>query len=72
MTAVAAPADKRFRRAHVKPTRRRRWRRLAGPSARYALMALVAGYGFYRGAGVAAHAAVLQVRHVVIRGNDRL
>lgn len=72
MSRVSAPADKRFRRAHVKPTRRRRWRALALPLARYALIVLVAGYALYRGGVVVAHARVLQIDHIVVRGNGRL
>ena len=72
VSRVSAPADKRFRRAHVKPTRRRRWRALALPLARYALIVLVAGYALYRGGVVVAHARVLQIDHIVVRGNGRL
>jgi cell division protein FtsQ len=72
VSPVSAPADKRFRRAHVKPTRRRRWRTLAQPLARRALVAIAAGYALYRGAVVVAHARVLQIDHIVVRGNGRL
>ena len=72
MSPVTAPADKRFRRAHVKPTRRRRWRGLGLPVAKYALAAVVAGYALYRGGVVVAHARVLQIDHIVVRGNGRL
>lgn len=73
MSPVAAPADRRFRRAHVKPGRRRRdWRRVFVPAARYAAIALVVGYGAYRGSAVAAHAHVLQIDRIIVRGNERL
>ena len=72
MSPVSAPADRRFRRAHVKPTRRRRWRALALPLAKRALVALVAVYALYRGGVVVAHARVLQINHIVVRGNGRL
>ncbi len=73
MTAVAAPADRRFRRAHVKPARRRHdWRRLVKPVARGLTVALVLGLAIYRGTDAVAHARVLEINHIVVRGNDRL
>ena len=73
MSPVAAPADRRFRRAHVKPARkRRRWQALGKPFAGYAIIALVAAYGFYRGSYVVAHARVLPIDRIVVGGNDRL
>ena len=73
MSAVAAPSDRRFRRAHVKPARRKRnWRSLAKPLARYGLAALLLAYGLYRASSVAAYAHVLQVDRIVVRGNERL
>ena len=73
MSPVAAPADRRFRRAHVKPSRKRRhWRALAVPVARYAVVAAVVLYGAWRLTRVAAHAHVLQIDRIVVRGNDRL
>jgi hypothetical protein len=42
VSPVAAPSDRRFRRAHVKPARRRRdWRSIARPVARYSVIGLV-------------------------------
>ena len=73
MSAVAAPADRRFRRAHVKPARRKRdWRALVKPLLRYGVAALMVGYGVYRASSVAAYAHILQVDRIVVRGNDRL
>jgi cell division protein FtsQ len=73
VSSVAAPADRRFRRAHVKPSRKRHdWRRIAMPAARYAAVALVLAFGLYRGAAVAIHAHVLQVDRIIVAGNDRL
>jgi cell division protein FtsQ len=73
MSPVAAATDRRFRRAHVRPARRRRtWRAIAGPLARYALAGLVVAYGLYRGSTVAAHAHVLQIDRIDVRGNERL
>src|SRR5579872_614902 len=73
MSAIAAPADRRFRRAHVKPARRRQnWRALAKPAVRYGLAVVVLAYGVYRASSVAAYAHVLQVDRIVVRGNERL
>ena len=73
MTPIAAPADKRFRRAHVKPSgRRRAWRALVRPAVKYALAAGVLVYGGYRASVVAAQAHMLQVDRIVVRGNERL
>lgn len=71
--AVRAPDDRRFRRAKVKPTRRRglggrvRWRTI-GRLAMAALVALAA----YRGAVLVLGTSVFRVDHVVVRGHERL
>ena len=45
MSPVAAPADRRFRRAHVKPARKRsRSRTVVRPLVRYGLVVIVLGY----------------------------
>jgi cell division protein FtsQ len=73
VSAVAAPADRRFRRAHVKPGRKRlHWRTLAKPLIGYAALVLTLGYGVHRASSIAAHAHVLQVDRIVVRGNERL
>ena len=73
MRAVAAPADRRFRRAHVKPgRRRRRWRAFIRPLLLSGALGLLLAYGMYRASSVAAHAHVLQVERIVVRGNERL
>jgi cell division protein FtsQ len=73
VSAVAAPADRRFRRAHVKPSRRKRtWRALAWPAIRYGLVAAVASLAVYRGVQVSANAHLLQVNRIVVHGNERL
>jgi cell division protein FtsQ len=74
MSPVAAPSDRRFRRAHVKQGRKHRhyWRRQAVRIARVVLIALVAMYGAYRLASVAAHARVLEIDRITVRGNERL
>jgi len=73
VSPIAAPSDRRFRRAHVKPGRKRReWRRIARPLVRYGLTGLALIYGAYRGSSVVAHARVLQIDRIVVRGNERL
>ena len=71
--AVTTQTDKRFRRAHVKPSRRR------SPASTYAwlaarlfALAVVLGYAAYRGVTLIAAASSLQIGHMVVRGHDRL
>ena len=74
MSPVAAvTADKRFRRAHVKPARRRiGWRAFVKPVAIGLAAALVTGILLYRGATVVLQANVLKVDRIVVTGNERL
>jgi cell division protein FtsQ len=73
MSPIAAPSDKRFRRAHVKPARRRgSWRGLVKPVLKYGLLTLAAMYAVYRGSAVVAQARVLRVDRIVVQGNQRL
>lgn len=71
--SVKATAEKNFRRAQVKPVKRRglrawiTWRRL-----RIVMAALLALYGGYRGFELVGSASALQVRRVVVKGNVRL
>jgi cell division protein FtsQ len=73
VSAVAAPADRRFRRAHVKPSRKR-WhaRALARPLIGYGVLVLAFGYGVLRASHIAAQTHVLQVDRIIVRGNERL
>ena len=74
MSPVASlHADKRFRRAHVKPgQKRRRWRSALRPLVVYCLVLTALAFGCYRVSIVAAQAHVLQVDRIVVRGNERL
>ncbi|MBZ5556080.1 MAG: FtsQ-type POTRA domain-containing protein [Acidobacteriia bacterium] len=73
MSAIAAPADRRFRRHHVKPARRRRqWRAWVRPVLQYSAIAALLAFGLYRGGAVAAHAHVLQIDRIAVSGNVRL
>jgi len=70
---VAAATDKRFRRAHVKPSRKRT------PASKHVWLgirvlaiAAVLGYGGYRGVTSIVVAHTLQVSHLTVRGHHRL
>jgi cell division protein FtsQ len=71
--AVTTQTDKRFRRAHVKPSRRRSPASThAWLAARLFALALVIGYAAYRGVTLLAAASSLQIGHMVVRGHERL
>lgn len=73
MSRVAAPADRRFRRAHTKPARRRgRGHSAARRAAKYALLVLLGLYGAYRGSEAVMQAGVLQIDRIVVQGNSRM
>jgi len=73
VSAVAAPSDRRFRRAHLKPSRKRgRWHAFVKPLAGYAALIALVGYATYRLSVVAAGAHMLRVDAIVIHGNERL
>lgn len=70
---VTAPADRRFRRAHLKPARKRAG--FAGRRWRAAIAAVVIGLALYAGHRAIAVVAGLEVFHVDqinVRGNHRL
>jgi cell division protein FtsQ len=69
---VAAPADKRFRRAHVRPPRRRHsWARALGMVRSTAALALFAA-GAYLLQLQVVQARALHVDRIAVRGNQRL
>jgi cell division protein FtsQ len=71
--SVAAQTDRRFRRAHVKPSRRKRSSRaLIKPLLAGAVFAAALAYGVVRASAIAAHAHVLQIEKIIVRGNERL
>jgi cell division septal protein FtsQ len=74
MSPVAAVnADKRFRRAQVKPSRKRRtWRAIVKPILVYAGVTSALAYALFRTTAIVAHAHVLQVDRIVVHGNERL
>jgi cell division protein FtsQ len=71
VSRVAAPADRRFRRAHVKPSHRRwNWRPFVRWLTVSAFVLAALAFGLYRGRSVIAQMGV--VDRIVVRGNERL
>jgi cell division septal protein FtsQ len=69
----AAMTDKRFKRAHVKPSRKRSpASRHAWLAARLLLLVVLLGYAAYQGATLIAAATSLQIGHMQVRGHERL
>jgi cell division protein FtsQ len=70
---VAAPSDKRFRRVHVRPARRRRpWTGRGWQLARASVAVALALYAVYRGALLVLSAEALHVTRITVTGNTRL
>ncbi len=73
MSQVAAPADRRFRRHHVKPSRHRRtWRSFIAPSIVVLSLVVVAAFALVRGRTLMARIGMLQVDRISVHGNERL
>lgn len=73
MSPVAVSADKRFHRAHVKPSRRRgRLRQLVRPLAKIALLLTLAAVITYRGRAIVSELPFLRVDRILVEGNHRL
>ena len=74
MPPIAAPADKRFRRAHVKPASRRGSARVAGlwTATRVVLSGGLAAYVAWTAVSLIAGATALQVGQITVRGHERL
>ena len=69
----AAVTDKRFKRAHVKPSRKRSSSsKHAWLIARIVVLAVLFGYATYQGVGLIAAAPSLQIGHMQVRGHERL
>lgn len=69
----AVATDKRFRRAHVKPSRKRSpMSKHAWLAARLLVLVLLLGYGAYRGVTLIAASPSLQIGHMVVRGHERM
>lgn len=73
MPAIAAPTDKRFRRAHVKPARKRSGQARAAWSVLRAtgLVAMLLT-GIWGAARLVENTQMLQVGHLLVRGHQRL
>src|SRR5471032_2821553 len=72
MSQVAAPADRRFRRHNVKPSRHRRtWRSLMGPAIIAACLLIAVTFALVRGRTLLARAGMLQVDRIAVHGNER-
>lgn len=69
---VIVPADKRFHRAHVPPTRKRTWRQSWPVVARLTVAVALAGWGVYWGAAQVLAARALTVNRIVVTGNERM
>lgn len=69
---VAAPTDKRFRRAHVSPAGRRGWRRPWAYVLRVVVIGAMVSFGLYRAAGLVLSAEALTVARVSVVGNTRM
>jgi cell division protein FtsQ len=73
VSQIAAPADRRFRRSHVKPSRSRRTRRaFVRPLVTSLFLLVVVLVALARGRAAIAQFGVLQVDRVVVHGNQRL
>jgi cell division protein FtsQ len=69
---VSAPADRRFRRKHVRPGRRLSLRRWGKTLLLAALVSVAAGYLFYVARGFATSSQWLTVSRISVHGNSRL
>jgi cell division protein FtsQ len=70
---VKAPAEKNFRRARVKPARRKGWRAYIRIRHLFRVAAaFIAIYAVYRAFDLVVTAAPLQVNRIAVRGNVRL
>lgn len=69
----ARTTDKRFKRSHVKPSRKRSGAaRHAWAAARVLVLAGLSVYAAYQGVTLIAAAPSLQIGHLQVRGNERL
>ena len=69
---VAAPVDKRFRRALVAPARKRRWRPSWRTVVRLSVVSVLLGYSGYRGVTFAVTSEALTVTRITVTGNARM
>jgi cell division septal protein FtsQ len=71
--SVKAPAEKNFRRARARPTKRKRGRRrISWRAVRNIVCSLMVVYAAYRAFDLVVSASALQVQHISVHGNTRL
>ena len=73
--SVKAPAERNFRRAKVRPGRKKppaRLPRVSWRRARWVLAAAIVAYAGYRATNLVLHASALQVRRITVHGNVRV
>jgi cell division protein FtsQ len=70
--AIAAQTDRRFRRVHVKPARRRTWRAVLRPALTSTALLALAAFIVYRGSAAIAETPTLQISVIAVRGNQWL
>ena len=69
---VSAPADKRFRRAHVSPTRKRGWRESWPAIAKIVAILAIAVLGAWQAGSYALRSDALTVTRISVSGNLRM
>lgn len=69
---VAAPSDRRFRRARVTPSRKRSWRPSWRTLVRAAVVVVLVGFAIYRLVDLALSAQALRVVRISVHGNERM
>ena len=69
---VAAPADKRFRRSHVHPAKRRKWLPSWRTAAIVAVVSVVGGYAVSRAAGLVLTTQALTITDIDVTGTHRM
>ena len=69
---VAAPADKRFRRAHVPPGRRKSWRPTWRTAATVSAVCVLSAYALYRATRLVLAAEAFTITQITVSGNDRI
>src|SRR5262249_9792570 len=73
VSPIAISADKRFHRAHVKPSRKRsRLRAVSVPLVKGGLITAFVLLLIYRGGAVLAEAPILKINRIIVNGNHRL
>ena len=72
MRTVAAPSDKRFRRAHVSPARKRGWKPSRGTLIRVVVAVVVGVFAVYQSVAFVFTTGALKVARITVDGNQRM